>query len=171
MKKKGSLSKGLKYFCIATGIFVVGALIGVLILCIIFSILSTDRIIAELPKAKSSERYYSDGFQDYTNYCKYYYTDKALNALDKSSNFIKVSEKDIADIRSYFENFEGWVKFVEYKDNYDFDKSIISSGDYFYIQNKDTYKKYEHYKSKYDAYNVYFFDTETLTLYYIHNNI
>ncbi|MCH5185567.1 MAG: hypothetical protein J1F64_05510 [Oscillospiraceae bacterium] len=167
MKTRRTLPAWLKYFFIIVSICAV----GVLMLYILSDILFTNRIIAELPKAKSSECYYSDGFQDYTDYCKYRYTDKALNALEKSSHFKKVSEEDTAEIQSYFENFEGWVKYVKYRDSYDFDKSVISPGDYFCIQNRDTYEKYAHYHDKYAAYNVYFFDTETLTLYFIHNNI
>jgi len=43
--------------------------------------------------------------------------------------------------------------------------------DYFYIENKDTCEKYKNYLDKYAAYNVYFFDAQTKTLYYIHSNI
>ena len=153
--------------CIVAGI----CTIGILTLNTLSYKLFTNRIIAELPKAKDSECYYSDGFQDYTDYCKYYYTDKVLNFLEKNSRFKKVSEKDITEIEGYFENFADWVKYEKYKDSYDFDKSIISTGDYFYIQNKDTYERYADYPDKYAAYNVYFFDTETLTLYFIHTNI
>ena len=41
----------------------------------------------------------------------------------------------------------------------------------FYIENKDTCEKYKNYPDKYAAYNVYFFDVQTKTLYYIHSNI
>ena len=57
-------------------------------------------------------------------------------------------------------------------DEYDFDTSVINEGDYVKIVTKEgqpingdsTY-------GKYDNYSIYFFDIETLTLYYIHNNI
>ena len=37
------------------------------------SIVYENPIIASLPQADASDCYYSDGFQDYTDYCKYYY--------------------------------------------------------------------------------------------------
>ena len=53
----------------------------------------------------------------------------------------------------------------------DFDINDINEGDYVKIKTKEGQKiangKYE----TYDNYSVYFFDIETLTLYYIHNNI
>ena len=56
-------------------------------------------------------------------------------------------------------------------EEYDFDDSCISAGDYFYIKTKEGEaignSKYE----KFDDYYVYFYDTELATLFYIHSNI
>ena len=125
-------------------------------------------VIASLPKCDSSDCYYSDGFQDYTDYCKYYY-DKQDNILDEVKNnqyFKSVTADDIAEINSYFNNFEGWLKYVDYSDKYDFQRDIIDTEDYFYIENDDTSEEH-----KYWDYDVYFFDVQTKTLYFIHNNI
>lgn len=90
----------------------------------------------------------------------------------KNSQYFKiVTPDDIMEINSYFDNFEGWLEYVEYSEKCDFQKNIIDTQDYFYIENNETSKKYEGYLDKYSAYNVYFFDVQIKTLYFIHNNI
>ena len=59
----------------------------------------------------------------------------------------------------------------EREKEYDFDINLITEGDYVKIKTKEG-KEIGNYKyGKFDDYSVYFFDVETLTLYYIHNNI
>lgn len=130
-------------------------------------------VIASLSKYDSCERYYSDGFQDYTNYCKYDYKEQkhVIENLENNQYFKSVTEKDIEELKSYFDNFENWLEYVDYKDKYDFQKNSIDTTDYFYIENKDTCEKYAQYPDKYSAYNVYFFDVQTKTLFFIHSNI
>ena len=48
-------------------------LIGVLIIQL-FSNIFENPVIASLPKYESSDCYHSEGFQDFTNYCKYYFS-------------------------------------------------------------------------------------------------
>lgn len=137
------------------------------------SIIYENPVIASLSRWDSSDCYYSDGFQDYTDYCKYYYENQN-NIIDEIKNnqyFKSVTNDDIEELNSYFDNFEGWLKWVEYKEEYDFQRSCIDSEDYFYIENKETSEKYADYPDKYSAYNVYFFDVQTQTLFFIHNNI
>ena len=130
-------------------------------------------VIASLPNCDSSDCYYSDGFQDYTDYCKYYYDkqDSILDELKNSQYFKIIKSDDVAEINSYFDNFEGWLEYVDYKDKYDLQRKIIDTEDYFYIENNETSEKYAGYSDKYSSYNVYFFDVQTKTLYFIHNNI
>ena len=129
-------------------------------------------IIASLPRYESSDCYYGEGFQDYTDYCKYYFSkDSVVENLEENKYFEIVNDNDIEEIKSYFENFKGWVEYEEFKDNYDFKYECIDTSDYFYIENKDTCEKYKDYPDKYSAYNVYFFDVQTKILYYIHSNI
>ena len=129
-------------------------------------------VIASLPKYENSDCYYSEGFQDFTNYCKYYFSKDGTitENLIENKYFKEIADNDVEEIKSYFENFKDWVEFQEYKDKYDFRDDCIDTEDYFYIENKDNCEKYKHY-DKYDAYNVYFFDVQTMTLYYIHSNI
>lgn len=138
----------------------------------LFSKLSEDLIIASLPKYESSDCYYSEGFQDFTNYCKYYFpnNDEILEALKVNRYLKPVTGDDVEEIKSYFENFKSWVEFQEYKDKYDFRDECIDTEDYFYIEDKNNCKKYKYY-DKYDNYDVYFFDVATKILYFIHSNI
>jgi len=132
------------------------------------SIVYENPVIASLPQADTSDCYYSDGFQDYTDYCKYYYV-KQENILEEVKNspyFKPVTPDDIKELNSYFDNFEGWLEYVDYKDKYDFQRNDIDTEDYFYIENDEISEKH-----KYWDYDVYFFDVQTQTLFYIHNNV
>ena len=55
-------------------------------------------------------------------------------------------------------------------DEYDFNQTCISAGDYVLIKTKEGEPIGDSYYEKYDNYTLYFFDTESLTLFYIHNN-
>ena len=113
--------------------------------------------------AKSEEHFDKEGFQDYTDFCIYQY-DSADHFLGNSKYSI-ITDKDIENLQGYFDNFKGWMEVKDRLKEYSFDSSSISQGDYFHIETKPTSE------DKYVDYDVYFFDVETLTLYYIHNNI
>ena len=139
----------------------------------LFSQIFENRVIASLPKYESSDCYYSEGFQDFTNYCKYYFpkNDDIIETL-KSNEYLKsVTDRDVEEIKGYFENFKGWVEFQEYKDKYDFKYESIDTTDYFYIESKYASETNGNLSDKYDNYDVYFFDIQTKTLYFIHSNI
>lgn len=55
--------------------------------------------------------------------------------------------------------------------NYHFSRDDIDESDYLYIYDRDGEAIGDGAYSKYDYYNVYFFDSQTTTLYYFHNNI
>ena len=55
--------------------------------------------------------------------------------------------------------------------NYHFSRDDIDEGDYLYIYDREGKPIGDGAYSKYDYYNVYFFDSQTTTLYYFHNNI
>ena len=115
----------------------------------------------------SSEFYTSGGFQDYTDYAKYVYDDADF---EDNEFFVPVSSVEQENLITYIDDFEDWVDAVGDSDpenevvrEYDFDASLISSDDYVYIS--------FYYEDKpMNNYDVYFFDTGTLTLYYFHNN-
>ena len=123
-------------------------------------------VIGSLPKFESSDCYYSDGFQDFTNYCKYYFSKDDVGKITNNHYLNPVTNDDIAELNGYFDDFEDWIEFVDYKDKYDFKRNIIDTDDYFYIENDETIEEH-----KYWDYDVYFFDIQTKTLYFIHSNI
>ena len=132
-----------------------------------------ESVIASLPDYESNEFYTNDGFQDYTDYAKYIYDNITIQDLKSSEYFTITTADDVEEILSYIDDFEGWVEVCggELQENYDFDKSIVSEGDFFYIETKEgepigqrTYRKFENY-------DVYYFDVDAQILYYFHNNI
>lgn len=118
------------------------------------------------------EHFQKDGFQDYTDYCKYYYK-KSNTLFAQSDTYSIVKEEDIPNIRSYFADTGSWMSAEGRSSEYDFDLSSITVGDYFYIDTKEgePIGSAGHTYEKFDSYDVYFYDTESATLFYIHNNI
>lgn len=124
-----------------------------------------------IPKGyiEKHEFYDEHGFQDYTDYAKYIYSDNS-NFIN-NDEYQKLSNNDIDNIKGYFRNFKGWMEAAGRLDEYDFDQSIINEGDYVKIKTLEGQPIGNSKYKKYDDYSVYFFDSETKTLYYIHSNI
>ena len=128
-----------------------------------------DKVLQSMGSYNSKEFYSNGTFQDYTDYAKYYYD---TIDFDGNNYLSKVKKSDILKLYSYVDNFEKWIQAIndnsdELVINYDFNRSIIGTEDYYYIFDRMNEKLYE----KYDYYDVYFFDSQTSTLYYFHNNI
>ncbi len=163
----------MKKFCLILLAIVLG--IGLLVSMIFFGFLYSHQksVIVSLPDYESEEFYTNDGFQDYTDYAKYTYDNITIQDLESSEYFTLITADDVEEILLYIDDFEGWVETCggELKENYDFEKSIVSEGDFFYIETKEgepigqrTYRKFENY-------DVYYFDVDAQILYYFHNNI
>ncbi len=155
----------------------------------------TDPVLASLPKYESREFYTSGGFQDFTDYAKYTYESVTAKRLSASRYFDEVTENDTKEILSYINNFEKFVHEDEgIKEYYDFDKSNVSVGDFFYLYTKDgepfgngicdSSDNYTEYTfdgefeisysgtyDKFDFYDLYYFDISEQILYYFHNDI
>lgn len=118
----------------------------------------------------SCEEYFDKiGFQDYSDYCKYYYpSDEAVKTTE---GFRPVLGRDIDDIKGYFEDFAEWMEMDERSEEFDFDSSCMNEGDFYRILSAEGESVEDLKFGKYDDYTVYYFDTETLTLYYIHTSI
>lgn len=134
---------------------------------------NSNPVLLSLPDYQHKAFYTEGEFQDYTDYGTYTYPDFDETILMQNPYFQKVTNAE--DILPYIENFEGWVDLCpedsELAVNYDFDAGCIDEQDYAYIDSKEgdpigsgTYRKF-------DNYDVYFFDTDTWTLYYFHSNI
>lgn len=112
-----------------------------------------------------------EGFQDYTDYCKYFYKDDADDKFITHSNYNQVKEDDIENLISYFDNFKSVISSSNRSDEYDFEINSITKGDYYHLRSKEGNKIGESSYEKFDNYTVYLYDIETHTLIYIHNNI
>lgn len=132
-----------------------------------------DPVLSALPDYKTKVFYTSGGFQDYTDYAKYTYESVTAQDLEEVKYFTEVTADDVKEIKSHINNFERWVNTIgeELKANYDFDKTIVSAGDFFYIETKYGEPIGQGTYGKFDSYTVYYFDIDTQTLYYFHNNI
>ena len=143
--------------------------VSLLALSLLFSYLFApqDPILNSLPDYTTKEFYTCGGFQDTTDYAKYTY-DVSESVFTHSSYFLKVTEENIPKISTYLDNFENWTRTCSDfpLESYDFDRSQIQEGDYFYILNR-----YEDPSAEFDSYNIYYFDRDARILYYFHNNI
>ncbi len=126
---------------------------------------SVPRVEQQIPAGylQKEEHFEPNSFQDYTDYCKYWYSD--AEPFEQDERWHNVSEEEIGELRGYFENFRGWMEAEKRLDEYDFDSNCIGAGDSVRIE--IGYTPW----SRYDDYTVYFFDAESGILYYIHNNI
>ena len=150
------MKKALVSFTIATILFLCSCDIPV------------DNVLHSLGNYETKEYYTSGGFQDYTDYAKYTYKD--INLVG-SKYFKQINDANEHDLISHIGNFEDWIDTIGENDPhnevvmaYDFDFSVISNDDYFYIYDDPNDGGYYYY-------NVYLVDVETNTLYYFHNNI
>lgn len=132
-----------------------------------------DQVLNSLGKYDQSEYYSEGGFQDYTDYAKYYF---ASVEIDGNEYFNRIQDSDIEVLNEHLDNFESWIKVYREGDssreivvNYDFDRALIDNEDYIYI-NSEKHEWDDGFVSLVN-YDVYFFDSQTKTLYYFHNNI
>ena len=145
----------------------------VLILSLTACLAPEDPVIASLGEYDAYV-FYSDGeFQDYTDYGKYEYSYAKIRSNDY---FTKIQPADLQVIQKHLDDYEKWIMTIregapecELVVNYDFDRAIIDTEDYFYITSeKHTWSSGQTSLVNYD---LYFFDAQTLVLYYFHNNI
>ena len=130
----------------------------------------SDSVLNSLPDYESRAFYTTDGIQDYTDYGKYTYRSVTAQDLEDSGYFSPLTDSDIEEILLYIEDFEVCVSSVggELEKYYDFDKALVSKGDYFYFKTKPIDDKPE---GKFADYTLYYFHIQTQTLYYFHNNV
>lgn len=134
----------------------------------------SNPVLESLPDFTEKEVFSSDGFQDITVYAKYHYYAIAPTVLEGNEYFQPVTDADLSELLSYLEDFEKWVALDSTfpSKGYDFNKSTLNPGDFFYIQSRYAGTHPEHgSEDKFWNYDVYYFDLDTGILYYFHNNI
>lgn len=152
----------------------------VVIICLLVFVLSfascvvaEDKVVASLGKYEKREYFTSGGFQDFTDYAKYYYSSAEIA---ENPYLTKIQESDLATIEEYLDDFEQWIELIrqsgessEVVNGYDFFRAWIDTDDYCYIDAEE-HTWSDGYTSLV-SYDVYFYDTQTQVLYYFHNNI
>lgn len=127
-------------------------------------------------KGYSDSQTYSDGDENSTkqDFSKYTYDKSYDSKFSKDENYTKVTSKNKEEITGFFDNFTTWEKSSSFSDKYDFKTSMITDGDYYCIADQkiatDVVGQRKALKV-YRKYSVYYYDTESHTLYYIHNDI
>ncbi len=150
----------------AIAVLVTCALLVILISCEIET--PQDKVLASLGKYEREQLWTHGEFQDFTDFGMYTYS--TVN-LENNRFFSAVSESDIEIIYSFIDDFEDWIEVFREGDaecelvvNYSFDRSIIDTKDYFYIDEDDFYPEF-------GCYDVWLYDSQSGILYYFHNNI
>lgn len=132
-------------------------------------------VIISLGKAMSVQRYSCAGFGDSTDFGIYTFP----GAKPEDSEYFKpVTAESETELLGYIDEFEQVIDSLRDGDegadlvnNYRFSRDDIDESDYLYIYDREGKPIGDGAYSKYDYYNVYFFDSQTTTLYYFHNNI
>lgn len=128
------------------------------------------RVLSSLGKYEEEGFWTCGGFQDYTDFGIYTFSTDV--DLSRNRYFAAVGEADIETLFKYIDHFEQWVENIRTTDpadelavNYAFDHAIVDTEDYFYIYDD------ERYEIEFCYFDVWFFDTQTNTLYYFHDNL
>lgn len=118
--------------------------------------------LKELPRFRSKEIYSVENFTDCTYYAKFTYRNVSDEDLKSAESFKKTDKEKMDEILNYITEYKSFINNIkgmdEVKNAYDFDKSVINEGDYYYaIKNGE-------------GFNIalYYFDIESQILYYFH---
>lgn len=153
----------------------------IFIFLVIIIILMTPTVILTLINSQndriingyysSSEHFDEEGFQDYTDYCEYYYRKNDIKKIKNSKYYKKVKNNNIKELKVYFKDYSKWIIYREgYKDWYKFDyKKQVKLNHYYYIENKGS--NASSLIDKFVSYDIYYYDVDKNTLYYFHTNI
>ena len=149
------------------------ALLFILLLLLSSCVFWEDEVLNSLGEYTNREFYTEGDFQDYTDYAKYSY-----RSVDFTDNkyFKKIQPADFAVINKHLDNFEDWIETFrrsgpdrELVVHYDFDRSLIDCDDYLYIESEE--HTWDSGTKALIRYDIYFFDTQSNTLFFFHNNI
>ena len=125
------------------------------------------------------------GWLDSTDYAKYRYNSDGEKLFKNNGDFLKVKNDDIKVLGEFYDNFKNLMSMEDRENEFDMKKACITDGDYYRIENwwygntdkdRGSYRlvktedsKAVEYSLSY-YYNLYYYDTENSTLYYLHND-
>lgn len=126
-------------------------------------------------KEMAAQRCSCAGFGDSTDFGIYTFPGASPG---ESEYFKPVTAESKTELLGYIDEFEKVIDSLRDGDegadlvnNYRFSRDDIDESDYLYIYDREGKPIGDGAYLKYDYYNVYFFDSQTTTLYYFHNNI
>ena len=120
------------------------------------------------------QEYNDDGTNGQQSFTKYIYDTDVKNDYQKDKNYIQVNSDNKDEIAGYLHHFDEWVKISSFKDKYDFTSDMITAEDFYYITENvvsDDNIGQRKERRVYKMYSIYYYDTESNTLYYIFNDI
>lgn len=151
---------------VIAGLFFLGLIIHFIVFNLTY-VSPQQEIIESIGKSECEVYYSNNGFQDYTDFAVYNYSDADI---EKSENFSKNYNQNV--IENYLDDFEktvnSYTEDIEIKRHYKFNREIIDSEDYIYIYDKADDGELH---SQFMYYDIYIFDIQTEKLYYFHNNM
>ena len=133
--------------------------------------------LKELPRFKSKEIYSVENFTDCTYYAKFTYKNVSVEDLKKAvESFEKVTEDNAEKIMNSISEYESFISNIngmdEVRNAYDFDKSVVNDGDYYYTESGEGFYQDEDGNFTDTGFiTLYYFDIESQILYYFHNCI
>lgn len=118
-----------------------------------------DEYILE-PYLKSEEYIDEEGFQDYVDFCKYYYNAEDDKLFINNKKYKKIEDKeDIESITVLVTIYPSWA--TSHPEKYDFEIDKIKDGDYYAIVDKE---------STHNSYYLFYYDVTNHILYYLHSS-
>lgn len=137
----------------------------------------SDEAPEEIIKGYKDSKTFSDGSEadsSVQEFSKYIYDESYDKKFAGNDDYTKVDSKNIDEISGFVENFDSWAELSSFSDDYDFSKESVTEGDYYVIADSTTSDDNVGQRKErrvYRAYSIYYYDTETHTLYYIHCDI
>ncbi|MBP3330610.1 MAG: hypothetical protein J6L89_07235 [Clostridia bacterium] len=132
-------------------------------------------VLQELPRYKEREIYSVDNFTDGSYYAKFTYRNVTEEDLKEAEDFSRITKEDATKILhsiSCYEDFINNMGMEEITENYDFDKSVVTEDDYYYMESGEGFYQDENGNvSETGFISLYYFDTESQILYYFYNSI
>lgn len=124
-----------------------------------------------LPGWTQTQSYHSELGRDSVECRIYTYedTDELRRKLEHSDTFMDVTSDATEYIAGFIEDFGERLEYEGSDIEYNLDRTCIDGDDYYYIENVKTHGGFD--SERYYRYTVYYFDTQTMTLYYMHISI
>ena len=132
-------------------------------------------VLQELPRCKEKEIYSVDNFTDGSYYAKFTYRNLSEEDMKEAEDFNRMTEEDAEKILHSISSYEDFVNNMgmkEITENYDFDKSIVTEDDYYYMESGEGFYQDENGNISESSFiSLYYFDMESQILYYFYNSI